>query len=126
MTISDLPAVNASLNSLSAALVVAALLAIRRRNIPLHRNLMLAAVATSAVFLACYLTYHVHRTYVSGLGPTRFAGQGPTDWPDFDLAVAAKTHRVVARLIREQLVTAVHDISDGGLPMEIPVLPPRR
>lgn len=76
MTMNDLPSVNASLNALSAVLVVAGYTAIRSRKIALHKTLMLSAVASSTIFLACYLTYHYYRTRVTGLGPTRFAGEG--------------------------------------------------
>lgn len=72
----DLPPVNASLNALAAILIVSGYVAVRRRKIVAHKRLMLSAVVTSAVFLACYLTYHYYRTSISGLGPTRFAGQG--------------------------------------------------
>jgi uncharacterized membrane protein YozB (DUF420 family) len=49
---------NAALNTLATILLVAAFLAIKRGNEHAHRALMIAAIATSAVFLACYLTYH--------------------------------------------------------------------
>ena len=58
MTFSDLPAVNASLNGLSAVFLTAGYVFIRRKNQAAHQKCMLAAVVTSAVFLACYLTYH--------------------------------------------------------------------
>ena len=35
--------------------------------------------------------------------------------PAFDLNIAARTHRMVADLIRRRLVAAVHDVSEGGL-----------
>jgi len=76
VSINDLPHVNASLNALSGVLVVAGYVAIRRRNVGLHKRLMGSAIVCSALFLGCYLTYHVHRVYISGLGPTRFMGQG--------------------------------------------------
>ena len=53
-----LPALNAVLNATSAALVVLAYRAIRRRDIERHRARMLSAAAVSAVFLVSYLTYH--------------------------------------------------------------------
>ena len=53
-----LPAVNASLNGLSTLLLLAALVAIKSNKARTHRNLMSAAIVTSGVFLACYLTYH--------------------------------------------------------------------
>lgn len=58
MNISSLPAVNASLNGLCSILLVAALISIKRGNREAHRKCMLAALATSVVFLASYLTYH--------------------------------------------------------------------
>jgi len=58
MTIHDLPAVNASLNGLSAIFLTAGYIFIRQKNKPAHRNCMVAAFVTSIVFLACYLTYH--------------------------------------------------------------------
>ena len=55
MDYADLPHLNAALNALIAALLVAARLAIARRQVARHRTLMLAALATSAVFLVSYL-----------------------------------------------------------------------
>lgn len=37
---------------------------------------MLTAIATSTLFLACYVTHHSIRTYYFGLGPTTFKGEG--------------------------------------------------
>jgi uncharacterized membrane protein YozB (DUF420 family) len=65
----DLPAVNACLNSLSAILVLVGYVAIRARQITLHKVLMLSAVVVSAIFLASYLYYHF---VVKGGQPTRF------------------------------------------------------
>lgn len=57
MSLADvLPAVNATLNASSAALVVLGFRAIRRGERARHRALMLAAVGCSIVFLAGYLT----------------------------------------------------------------------
>ncbi len=58
MTLADLPAVNASLNALSAVFLAAGYHYIRRGNRVAHRNCMLAAVGTSTLFLVSYLTYH--------------------------------------------------------------------
>src|SRR3954447_19739828 len=71
MTVSDLPPINASLNALSAVFLGAGLFFIRRRNISAHRKCMISAFAVSALFLACYLTYHFSVRAV-----TRFSGQG--------------------------------------------------
>ena len=58
MTFSDLPALNACLNGLSAIFLSAGYYFIRRKNQAAHQRCMIAAVVTSAIFLACYLTYH--------------------------------------------------------------------
>jgi putative membrane protein len=60
MTVHDLPAVNASLNGLSAMFLTLGYVFIRNKNKIAHRNCMLAAVATSIAFLCCYLTYHLN------------------------------------------------------------------
>lgn len=72
MTISDLPAVNASLNALATVFISAGWYLIRRGHWRRHVACMIAAVITSSVFLACYLTYH----YARGGHSTHFSGQG--------------------------------------------------
>jgi putative membrane protein len=57
MTFAELlPTVNAALNLLSATLLFAGWRAIRRGDRERHKQLMLAAVSSSAVFLVSYLT----------------------------------------------------------------------
>jgi putative membrane protein len=57
MTFAELlPTVNAALNLLSATLLFAGWRAIRRGDRARHKQLMLAAVSSSAVFLVSYLT----------------------------------------------------------------------
>ncbi|MDP9120953.1 MAG: DUF420 domain-containing protein [Acidobacteriota bacterium] len=68
--IHSLPAVNASLNALSALLLIAGYVLIRTRHRTAHRGVMIAAVVSSTFFLACYLTYHAH------VGSVRFPGTG--------------------------------------------------
>ncbi len=60
MNLSDLPAVNAGLNSLAAALLTAGYVFIKRGNKTAHRNCMIGALSASALFLCCYLYYHFH------------------------------------------------------------------
>ena len=72
MTILDLPAVNGSLNGLSAVFLSAGYFFIRRKQVTAHRNCMIAAFITSTVFLICYLTYHFYLAYYLHRGPTRF------------------------------------------------------
>jgi putative membrane protein len=65
-----LPGVNAALNGLSAVLVTLGFVAIKRGHRERHRAFMLAACATSALFLAGYLTR------MALTGPHRFPGEG--------------------------------------------------
>src|SRR5271155_1045711 len=59
MTLHDLPAVNGTLNGLSAILLSAGYYFIKKKNMRAHRNCMISAFATSVIFLICYLTYHI-------------------------------------------------------------------
>jgi uncharacterized membrane protein YozB (DUF420 family) len=52
--------VNASLNALSAILLGSAYVCIKLRKVKAHATLMISAVCTSAVFLGCYLVYHLN------------------------------------------------------------------
>lgn len=70
MTVHDLPAVNATLNGISGVLLVIAYSLIRQRKIEQHRKVMLAAFATSALFLVFYIIYHAQ------VGSVRFTRQG--------------------------------------------------
>ena len=72
MNIHDLPAVNASLNGLSAIFLTAGFVFIRRKNKIAHRNCMIAAFVTSIFFLACYLTYHSYLAMVLHKGRRSF------------------------------------------------------
>jgi uncharacterized membrane protein YozB (DUF420 family) len=58
MTVHDLPAVNATLNGLSAVFLTLGFIFIKRGQKIAHRNCMITAFCASVVFLACYLTYH--------------------------------------------------------------------
>lgn len=64
------PAINAVLNGASTVFLTAGYLAIRRRNIDFHKQCMVAAFTTSALFLASYLA----RFAISGTH--RYPGDG--------------------------------------------------
>ncbi len=68
--IADLPAINATLNSLSAGLLTTGYVLIRRGRVTLHKACMLAAFGTSVLFLTSYLIYHAH------VGSVPFLGEG--------------------------------------------------
>lgn len=67
----DLPAVNAALNATAATLLTIGFVAIKRKRVALHKLCMVAAFATSTLFLACYVT---HKILIRGHRP--FPGQG--------------------------------------------------
>lgn len=64
------PALNATLNGTSAALLLTGRVLIAKRRIVAHRICMIAAVVASALFLACYLFFHFK------VGNILFLGQG--------------------------------------------------
>jgi uncharacterized membrane protein YozB (DUF420 family) len=70
VTTRDLPTLNAVLNATCFFLLVAGWALVRRGRRDAHRVAMLAALATSAAFLASYLVYHFE------VGSVRFGGRG--------------------------------------------------
>jgi uncharacterized membrane protein YozB (DUF420 family) len=70
MTVSDLPALNATLNAISFILLVTGYVLIRRGRRQQHRYFMIAALITSALFLTSYVIYHVQ------VGSVPFKGTG--------------------------------------------------
>ena len=74
MTLQDFPALDASLNGTAAVLLTAGFVSIKQKKIAAHRACMLGAFSVSAVFLGCYLYYHVKtgaRTPFGGTGVIR-------------------------------------------------------
>lgn len=55
---SFLPPFHATLNAITALILIYAFIQIRRRNIEKHRKAMYVAIATSALFLLSYVVYH--------------------------------------------------------------------
>ena len=70
LAISDLPALNATLNLISAILLGTGYYFIRKRNIRAHKACMVAALITSTAFLTSYLVYHYN------VGSVPFTKQG--------------------------------------------------
>ena len=58
MGIEDLPALNATLNATASVFLATGYAFIRRGRRTAHKRCMLAALATSALFLASYVIYH--------------------------------------------------------------------
>jgi putative membrane protein len=70
LRLQDLPALNATLNTIAALLLVVGYTLIRLRRRNAHRNAMVAALVSSTLFLTSYLIYHAQ------VGSKRFPGSG--------------------------------------------------
>lgn len=88
MSLSDLPAINASLNAITTTFILAGWWFISRNRIPQHITCMVSAVVTSTIFLACYLYYHFHTHIV-----TKFTAEGPIRYIYFFILI---THIILA------------------------------
>ena len=88
--LTDLPALNATLNAVSATLLATGYVFIRQRRIDAHRRCMLAAFATSALFLVSYLVYHYN------VGSVPYTRQGPIRVVYFTILIS---HIVLAAAI---------------------------
>lgn len=72
MSVSDLPAINASLNFISTVFLASAWFFIRRGHWRRHMIFMIVALTSSTLFLISYLTYH----YYTGERSTHFTAPG--------------------------------------------------
>lgn len=108
MISSYLPAINATLNALSGVLLLSAFIAIKRKNIRLHKRLMLTACTTSIIFLICYVTNHYLRHGVV----TRFTATGPVRSVYFTILI---THTILAVTIVPMAIVTVFN----GLKMRV-------
>lgn len=82
--------VNAAINSMVTVLLLAALLAIKQRKLLLHKNLMLAAMLLSLIFLLSYVCHHLFA------GDTKFGGVGSIRYVYFFIL---STHIFLAAII---------------------------
>jgi len=106
MTVENLPAINASLNSLATLFLLGGFWAIKfKKDTKLHRTFMVAALASSAVFLSCYLYYH----YNAG-AMTPFEKQGAIRVVYFAILI---THIPLAAIMTPFILAAVWFASRG-------------
>jgi uncharacterized membrane protein YozB (DUF420 family) len=87
IAVSQLPTLNAALNSLSAVFLITGYLLIRSKRISAHRICMLSAFACSTLFLISYLVYHYQ------VGSVPFKGQGSIRTVYFVILI---THTILA------------------------------
>ena len=119
--ISHLPAVNATLNAISAVLLTCGYVMIRQRRIETHRRFMLSAFATSALFLTSYLVYHYN------IGSKPFPGQGPIRIVYFTILI---THVILAAAVLPLALITLNHALRSRFERHVPIarwtLPPCR
>lgn len=101
ITLRDLPSLNAILNFIAAILLLWGYSLIRRKRVHTHRKVMLAAFATSCLFLISYLVYHFQ------VGTVRFQKTGAIRTVYFSILA---THTVLAAAVP---VLAIITLSRG-------------
>ena len=102
MSVTDLPAVNATLNAISAILLVIGYRLIRQRKVAQHRLAMISAFAVSTLFLIGYVVYHWN------VGSKPFTAQGPIRTVYFFILI---THIVLAAFVPPMaLITLVRGL----------------
>lgn len=104
--VTDLPAVNATLNTISAFLLVIGYVLIRRGQAQQHRLCMLAAFVTSALFLASYVIYHLN------VGSVAFTGQGTIRIVYFTILIS---HIILAIIILPMVIVTLRRALRGQL-----------
>ena len=90
MSLSDLPALNATLNAVSGVLLMIGYAFIRRGQTRRHRAAMISACIVSALFLTSYVIYHAN------IGSKPFTGRGPIRIVYFTILL---THVVLAATV---------------------------
>jgi putative membrane protein len=90
LDVSDLPALNATLNGVSFGFLLAGYILIKQRRWELHKRCMLGALASSTLFLVSYVIYHANT------GSRPFTGTGPVRYVYFAILL---THVVLAAVI---------------------------
>ena len=82
--------INAIINSIVSVLLVAGLITVKNRNYKLHKNIMLAAMVLSALFLVSYIAHHLLA------GDTKYGGEGAIRYIYFIILI---THILLAAII---------------------------
>ena len=82
ITLSDLPALNATLNGISAIFLTVGYVMIRRGQVTFHKRCMLSALVTSTLFLTSYVIYHANT------GSRPFPGVGSIRYVYFSILIS--------------------------------------
>jgi uncharacterized membrane protein YozB (DUF420 family) len=87
MSLSDLPLLNAILNSTCTVFLLLGFYFIKQKNRVAHKRMMLAAVTSSILFLTSYLIYHYN------VGSVKFTAQGTVRTVYFTILIS---HSILA------------------------------
>lgn len=103
--LSFLPPIYATINGLTAIILVLAFFAIKKKNVVLHENLMTTAIWCSALFLLMYVAYHMTSD------STKFGGEGTIKYVYYFVLL---THIVLSiAVIPFVLITYVRAITNN-------------
>jgi uncharacterized membrane protein YozB (DUF420 family) len=98
------PPFNAALNALSGIFLLTGYIFMRRKQIPTHRRFMLAACATSLLFLVSYVTHH----WLRGGVVSHFTGTG--FWRTFYFAMLTSHTILAVTIVPLAIVTVTHGL----------------
>lgn len=112
LEISDLPALNATLNAVSAAFLFTGWLLIRRGLATQHKRCMLAAMTSSSLFLISYVIYHLNT------GSRPFTGEGPVRLLYFAILIS---HVILAAAIVPMALITVTRGLRGQYDRHVPI-----
>lgn len=102
--LSFLPPIYATINGITALLLLIAYIAIRNKNITLHKQLMKISIGLSLIFLVLYVAYHMTSD------PTPYGGQGSIRYVYYFILIS---HILLSiGIIPLVLITYVRAISD--------------
>ena len=103
--LSFLPPIYASINALTALVLVFAFMAIQKKKVKLHKRLMTFAIILSVVFLGMYVAYHMTSD------STKFGGDGPVKYFYYFILL---THIVMSIIVIPfVLITYVRGITNN-------------
>ncbi|MBU2922442.1 DUF420 domain-containing protein [Winogradskyella psychrotolerans] len=100
-----LPPIYATINGLTAIILILAFFAVKNKNIVLHKNLMTTAIWSSVIFLVLYVAYHMTSD------STKFGGEGVIKYIYYFILV---THIVLSIVVIPfVLITYVRAITNN-------------
>ena len=98
MSLTDLPLLNALLNTTSTVFLLLGYYYIRQKRKILHKKAMIAALVTSSLFLLSYLIYHYN------VGSVKFTAQGTVRTIYFVILI---THTILAMAVPPLAIVTV-------------------